>query len=583
MEITGPKIDALVQAKASIDSLIRDFRVGQVLKAVAQSTTAQGLVQLSIGRQTVHARSPLPLPPGTQLTLRVEQAGDQPSFRVLDPPPPAAIKAEALRQVLPRMLELIPALGRALEAGNNPKAAQALPEDVRQLAQALARVIPPAANALTGRGLQNAVSRSGLFTEARMAQGQVPGDDVKTALARLATRLRSTTTPPTDTAAKAQPKADAATGTPARQPAPGAAGQSASQAAGNKAPIDGKPLPAQSADGAKAQAAATPAQPAATAKAQAAATAAQTTATGKPPTADQAAARPTAETAVAAKGSSAAGPGKADIAAGGGRQAGATAQGVEAKPTAAGPPRATAADVLPARAGAPTPPMGGLSRAGPGGAAQPMIQQPLGSSPQGQLSQQPLVGGKPVYPQALSPQPTAQGAAQQAAQPATAEAPAVRLVQELASQVEGALSRIQYNQLSSLPGDDPNRQAWQLDLPLRNGEHLDAFRLRVEEEKHARALEHEGSTWRVDLAFNLDPLGPIRVRIGLQGETVSSVFWAENPETVSLIERRMEVLEQGLERVGLEVGRLSAHRGQPPAKPRHPGEQPESGLLDEQA
>jgi len=165
--------------------------------------------------------------------------------------------------------------------------------------------------------------------------------------------------------------------------------------------------------------------------------------------------------------------------------------------------------------------------------------------------------------------------------PIAPEAPlGARLLQDLGRQVEGALARIQFNQIVSLPQDDPNRQVWQVDLPVRYGERLDNFQLQVEEE-HPRG-EHVGgmAAWSVRLSFDLAPLGPVHARIGLTGETISSTFWAEQPQTAALIKRRLDDLRGGLERVGLDVGRLDALPGRPPAGPPGPALPP---LLDEQA
>jgi hypothetical protein len=585
MEIIGPKISELAQSKMAIEGLVRDFRVGQVLKAVAQSTTPQGLVQLAIGRQTLLARSPLPLPPGTRLTLQVEQTGDEPSLRMLDPPLPAAVKAEALRQVLPRMLELANALGKALETSTGTRGAEQLPGDVKQLAQALARTIPPAAGALSGGGLRDAVSRSGLFNEASMARGRVPDADVKTALARLATRLRTLPATPVESQGKGPPRVANETAAPARAPLP------ATPTRGEPAATPGRPAatanpatqPARTPTvGPRPQADAAPPMPGGPARQTVAPAAPATPAGGGAITVKPAG--PTPANPAPAEAKSGAPAGKTDAAPAAVRQSETIAQGTAGRANpAAIPSRALPADApLPPLRTPPTPlpgagnPTGTPNHTTPGSSAPPATQAAAGGQPA-------VTGAKTLYPQVPNQQSTGQHTAQQPPQPAAAELPHARLVQDLASQVEGALSRIQYNQLSSLPGDDPNRQAWQLDLPFRDGAHLQSFHLRIEEEKHARALEQEGSTWRVDLAFDLAPLGPIRARIGLQGEVVSSVFWAEKPETVALIEKRLQVLEQGLIRVGLEVGRLSAHRGRPPARPPAPDERPDPGLLDEKA
>jgi hypothetical protein len=154
-----------------------------------------------------------------------------------------------------------------------------------------------------------------------------------------------------------------------------------------------------------------------------------------------------------------------------------------------------------------------------------------------------------------------------------------RIGAELSRQVEGALARVQYHQLASLPQDESNRQVWQLELPVRNEQQLDAIKLRIEERGNDRQASAESSSWRVDLSFELEPLGPVQVRIGLQGVRISSTFWAERTATTALISARLEELRQGLESVGLEVGELASRLGTAPPPETKITEQ----VLDERA
>jgi flagellar hook-length control protein FliK len=137
-------------------------------------------------------------------------------------------------------------------------------------------------------------------------------------------------------------------------------------------------------------------------------------------------------------------------------------------------------------------------------------------------------------------------------------------LQELSRHVEGALARMQYHQLASLPPEDANRQVWQLELPVKIEQHIESVKLRIEKDQHHGEDGEQQASWRVNLAFDLEPLGPLQVRIGLQGDTVSSVFWARREHTAALIAARLEELRQGLRRVGLNVGELAARQGRLP-------------------
>jgi hypothetical protein len=149
----------------------------------------------------------------------------------------------------------------------------------------------------------------------------------------------------------------------------------------------------------------------------------------------------------------------------------------------------------------------------------------------------------------------------------------------LGRQVEGAIARIQYHQLASLPPSDPQHQIWHLDLPWRDGEQLSHWHLEIEKDGRRQA-GGTASSWTVTLTLDLEPLGPVHTRISLQGTAVASTFWAERPETARLIGDRLEELRRGLEGVGLEVTGLAAHTGKPPKARAIPTPGP---LLDEQA
>jgi hypothetical protein len=127
--------------------------------------------------------------------------------------------------------------------------------------------------------------------------------------------------------------------------------------------------------------------------------------------------------------------------------------------------------------------------------------------------------------------------------------------------VEGALARIQLNQLASLPQDDGARLCWQLELPLRLGQELHDWGIRVERDATGGGRGEAAASWTVRLAFDLEPLGPVQVRVRLEAGGVSGTFRAERGETVGLIDGRLDLLRRRLEAVGLEVTGLSSLRG----------------------
>jgi len=134
---------------------------------------------------------------------------------------------------------------------------------------------------------------------------------------------------------------------------------------------------------------------------------------------------------------------------------------------------------------------------------------------------------------------------------------------ELLRHVEGGVARIQLSQLASAQPEEDGRRAWLLELPLRNGDNVDVLQLRVERDKDGGDKQHP-APWTVNLAFDLENLGPVNARVTLAGGAVSVVFWAQNDATTALFRQHLHGLHTRLRDAGLTVGNLIAQRGTPP-------------------
>lgn len=136
----------------------------------------------------------------------------------------------------------------------------------------------------------------------------------------------------------------------------------------------------------------------------------------------------------------------------------------------------------------------------------------------------------------------------------------IKLLIGLLKSLDGAIARIQTHQLSSLPQDDPTRQIWQFELPIRNDQGLDLFHFRIGREG-ARQHEEQVQTWSLTLHMNLADLGPMRVQLRLQGESISTLIWSESSRTDGLVRKHLDQLRAGFEKSGLEVKRLESFIG----------------------
>ena len=147
-----------------------------------------------------------------------------------------------------------------------------------------------------------------------------------------------------------------------------------------------------------------------------------------------------------------------------------------------------------------------------------------------------------------------------------------------------AVSRLQSHQLSSLEqtgltDDGRLMSTWQLEIPMRNLQDIVPLQVKFQREdtpsreqpherKEEREREPKQQLWRVELAFDMEPLGPLQVQAQLLSGSLSSQLWAERPYTASLIERNLAALRERLVTCGLDVGDLDCHLGTPPQGPK---------------
>ncbi|UUQ63911.1 flagellar hook-length control protein FliK [Pseudomonas fuscovaginae UPB0736] len=161
-----------------------------------------------------------------------------------------------------------------------------------------------------------------------------------------------------------------------------------------------------------------------------------------------------------------------------------------------------------------------------------------------------------------------------------------RLLQSLAGEGDlenllrlaaAAVSRLQSHQLSSLEqtGRTPDgalQTTWQLEIPMRNLQDIVPLQVRIQrEDSEERASgekteqrEQKAQLWRVELAFDLAPLGPLHVQAQLLSGSLSGHLWAEREQTASLIESQLDALRERLLEAGLSISELDCHQGTPP-------------------
>ena len=538
------------------------------MEAVVSQVNDSGTALLQAGKMVLRARLEFAVQQGERLSLEVVEAGKQPLLRRLPAKEaPAEPLLRLVRTALPRQEGLVPLLRSLVKVAGHPARESTptvppLPEEARRLTARILERIPTPQSLRTGEGVRRHLHDSGLFLEAKL--GRSPSSrlierDLKTQLLRLrealgagaAAERRGGQPPPSSAGPTTRspknpplpPQAQAHTTTPSavRPPRP------------SPTPLSPSPAPVT-----KARGAGVPESPSPTASAS----------HPSPPTHGE--------------------EGKPPLPPAG-------REGRQGAPVPSRPEgQAPAADrtaPLPRRAeGGGEPPPPSSSPPAKGGATQPGIllrnRPPAVSTPAGE------VPARPISPP--PPPPPSQGVFPQGRVELPLAVEAQEATERMLRQVEGALARIALSQAASLGGAERpeagQRPPLILDLPVRTPLGIDLFQLSIREEPGRReaAEEQEGGEeggrrhWNVTIAFELAGLGPMVARVSLDGDRVSTLFWAERPATVTLVRDHLRALDQGLEAAGLEATHLACREGLP-RQEEAAAHRPAEGLLDEEA
>jgi len=147
----------------------------------------------------------------------------------------------------------------------------------------------------------------------------------------------------------------------------------------------------------------------------------------------------------------------------------------------------------------------------------------------------------------------------------------------------GAISRLQSHQLGGLEqtrtnADGTQVTTWQLEIPMRNAHDIVPLQVKVQREDTpereeapdpaTQEVKEKEKLWRVELAFDLEPLGPLQVQAQLIAGSLSSQMWAQREGAAELISGELENLRARLVACGLNVKELACNRGIPSQGPR---------------
>lgn len=170
-----------------------NWRVGQILDAVVQSTEREGTARLIVGGRTLEVSTQPGLVQGQTLRLQVETLRPEPRLRILPQVDEAArLRQEAMRQLLPRQAPISGLLANVSALRRDTNGLQPLPPPVQRAVSQLWSALPDRDQLSQPDGLRRAVETSGLLFETRLAaaaQGLLPAGaisaDTKGQLANL--------------------------------------------------------------------------------------------------------------------------------------------------------------------------------------------------------------------------------------------------------------------------------------------------------------------------------------------------------------------------------------------------------------
>ncbi len=134
-------------------------------------------------------------------------------------------------------------------------------------------------------------------------------------------------------------------------------------------------------------------------------------------------------------------------------------------------------------------------------------------------------------------------------------------LQIFSRQVESSLAHLQQQQLHHLNEAQAGRPLWTLELPIRDGQDIDLFELRIEEDaSSANSEEADKKIWNLTLQFDLQGLGKVKAHVKMQNEHISTRFYSENPQTLALFNQHLEYLRNRFNYNGLQVDSIDCAR-----------------------
>ena len=155
------------------------------------------------------------------------------------------------------------------------------------------------------------------------------------------------------------------------------------------------------------------------------------------------------------------------------------------------------------------------------------------------------------------------------------------VAQRLLAETGAALARTELSQIASLPElpaagrpTEEQGQRWVFDMPFMTPQGPAAAQFEISRDgggsggEDGRAL---GRTWRARFSLDVEPMGPVHAQVALTGDRARVSLWAERPAAMARLRTGEDRLGSALREAALEP-EIAFHAGQPRAPAVAPGQ-----------
>ena len=155
------------------------------------------------------------------------------------------------------------------------------------------------------------------------------------------------------------------------------------------------------------------------------------------------------------------------------------------------------------------------------------------------------------------------------------------VAQRLLAETGAALARTELLQIASLPEPpaagrpmEEQGQRWVFDMPFMTPQGPAAAQFEISRDGGGSGGEggHAlGRTWRARFSLDVEPMGPVHAQVALTGDRARVSLWAERPAAMARLRTGEERLGSALREAALEP-EIAFHAGQPRAPAAAPGQ-----------